>query len=101
MVIGLITLDMSEMSVSSEIIIVDTDLCFPCPHCGGHVIVAQGDVNCSIFRHGVNKQTLVAINPHASRSVCDALVSNNSIYGCGAPFKITPDRSHAIACDYV
>ena len=28
------------------------------------------------------------IDPHACKEICDNLVKNNEIYGCGKPFKL-------------
>jgi len=62
------------------------DLCIECPHCNDLVIIEE--LNCCIFRHGVFKNSGIQICPHASKEVCDNLVKNNSIYGCGKPFEL-------------
>jgi hypothetical protein len=59
---------------------------FKCPHCGGSVSVAKSQINCKIFRHAMLKSDGTQVSPHASRSVCDALVASDSIWGCGKPF---------------
>jgi hypothetical protein len=68
-----------------------------CPHCSDQVIIEE--LNCCIFRHGINKNTLEQINPHALKEECDYLFENNLIYGCGKPFKIVDKK--AVVCDYI
>ncbi len=63
-----------------------SELIVICPHCNDDIIIEE--INCSIFRHAVIKTTLMQINPHSSKEICDKLLENNSIFGCGIPFKI-------------
>ena len=49
------------------------------------------------------------IDPHACKEVCDNLVKNNEIYGCGKPFKLFWNKNptnnvvdfYAEKCDYI
>lgn len=72
-----------------------------CPHCKESIIIEA--LNCGIFRHGIHKQTLQQISPHAPKEECDRYVQDDSIYGCGKPFKITIcDNQYIIeVCDYI
>jgi len=73
-----------------------------CPHCKLQIAIEA--INCAIFRHGVLKSNGEQINPHASKETCDQLISSESIYGCGKPFKVIEDTSGeliAIYCDYI
>ena len=56
-----------------------------CPHCNEYVIIEK--INCAIFRHGIFKNNLQQIDPHALKELCDFFIQNNLIYGCGKPFK--------------
>ena len=67
---------------------------FECPHCSFSIQVGINEVNCSIFRHGyfyniINGNLVLTeqLNPHAPKEICDRLVSENRIVGCGKPFK--------------
>ena len=68
-----------------------------CPHCNDLIIIEE--INCGIFRHAWYKINHQQINPHLSKTECDELIKNNSIYGCCKPFKIINNR--AIECDYI
>jgi len=57
-----------------------------CPHCEFMMCIEK--VNCGIFRHGVEILTGKQIDPHAPKYVCDELIKNGLIYGCGKPFEI-------------
>jgi len=78
---------------------------FNCPHCDSLIQVEKNQVNCTIFRHGQYKSTGEQIPPHSSKEICDSLVKQNLIYGCGKPFKLLLDSnnivSHAEICDYI
>ena len=63
---------------------------FECPTCGGMIEVAENEVNCRIFRHGVLKSNMQQINPHSREAECKHYVANELIYGCGYPFQLTP-----------
>lgn len=73
---------------------------YKCPHCDENIIILQKDINCGIFRHGVFKNSMVQLNPHASKDECDRVLKENLIYGCGKPFRITHDKK-LIICDYI
>ena len=84
---------------------------FECPYCKIMASVHINDINCKIFRHGcyINEFEIINgvryhknINPHASKEVCDKLVIENKIYGCGKPFRfIVAEPSYVIKCDYI
>ena len=40
-----------------------------CPHCNEYVIIEK--INCAIFRHGIFKNNLQQIDPHALKELCD------------------------------
>lgn len=79
------------------------DIVIICPHCKDPVLIQQ--MNCGIFRHGSYKHNGQQIDPHANKDVCDQLLANNLIFGCGKPFQILyqeSDGSFQIAiCDYI
>lgn len=72
-----------------------------CPHCCCQVEILE--INCTIFRHGIYKESGQQINPHMPKSECDRLFEQNLIYGCGKPFKIIQENNEykAIMCDYI
>lgn len=72
-----------------------------CPHCGQLIIVEQ--INCGIFRCGVEKQTGNQIPPHTHKQECDRLAEQGLIYGCGKPFRVEKKENglEAIICDYI
>jgi hypothetical protein len=72
-----------------------------CPHCQTFVIIKE--LNCAIFRHGVYKNSYKQVDPHLQKDLCDKLIEQNIIYGCGKPFKIVieNDKYNAIICDYI
>ena len=74
-----------------------------CPHCHNIIYIDKKEFNCKIFRHGVYKKTLKQIDPHSPKNMCDYLVKNNLIYGCGKPFKLIPNGNSIIVemCDYI
>jgi hypothetical protein len=75
--------------------------CIQCPHCNDTIIIEE--LNCAIFRHAVLIDTLQQINPHSSKEICDDLIKNKKIFGCGKPFKIIIKDDIYIAeiCDYI
>ena len=79
----------------------NTELQINCPHCQGLIIVIK--LNCHIFRHGIYKNNGQQINPHAPKNVCDELVKNDLIFGCGKPFLIKKEKDEyvSIICDYI
>ena len=75
-----------------------------CPHCAANIEIQPYQLNCAIFRHGAFVDTLEPLDPHASKEVCEWLVSNKMIYGCGKPFRIIQDTSgyiKTVVCDYI
>ena len=79
---------------------------FACPHCLGRVLCELQQLNCCIFRHGVNKDTrLTPLNPHLPKAECDRLVAEKLVYGCARPFRfvLTKERANSFVevCDYI
>jgi len=77
-----------------------------CPHCELMIMVNKNELNCKIFRHGIYKNTYTQINPHYSKEICDKLIKDNLIIGCGKPFKLIINKKDineckAIICDYI
>jgi hypothetical protein len=82
-----------------------------CPHCNCSILIEQ--INCGIFRCGILKENGTQIPPHASKTVCDELLSRELIWGCGKPFQIqkinaqiqdeqkTLEQYRAVVCDYI
>ena len=73
-----------------------------CPHCKDPALIQK--MNCAIFRHGIRKFDGIQMDPHAPKDVCDRLVKDNAIYGCGKPFRVQIDLSGimvAVECDYI
>lgn len=79
----------------------DDYLCITCPHCNNCILIYKKDINCGIFRHGIIKTTGQQIDPHASKDVCDYLIKNEKIYGCGKPFKLSSKDTIAVICEYI
>ena len=65
-----------------------------CPHCGLFILIAE--VNCGIFRHGVNKQTGKQLPPHATLEECQ----RDEVYGCAKPFRMLTDGT-LVVCGYI
>ncbi len=72
----------------------------PCPWCGLFVFVFKREFNCTIFRHGILRETSEQLNPHASRQVCEELVRAGKLIGCGGPFQVVPkdDDYELVVC---
>lgn len=71
-----------------------------CPHCG--ILIEVVELNCRIFRCGVYKDnSYTQIDPHLPKVQCEELVLNNSIYGCGKPFRIPDGSTEPVICDYI
>ena len=68
-----------------------------CPHCGQMIEIVEE--NCKIFRCGVYKNNYKQIDPHAPKIICDNLVRDNLIFGCGRPFMLVDKK--AILCSYI
>ena len=83
------------------------DYIFICIHCQEPFVIAHNEFNCRILRHGVYKNNLQPINPHASKDECDALVKDELIFGCAKPLQIietadgSVDKYTIIVCDYI
>lgn len=60
-----------------------------CPHCNIYIQVKNEYFNCKIFRCGIYKNNFSQINPHMKKELCEQLIKNKLIYGCGKPFKLT------------
>ena len=81
---------------------ITSDIVVNCPHCQEPVLIEK--LNCRIFRHGTYINTNEQIPPHTSKEICDNLVQEKRIYGCGKPFQIVEDPTSewcAIVCDYI
>jgi hypothetical protein len=76
---------------------------FSCPHCQGTILVHHHELNCRIFRHGVDRMTMQPMNPHASKQECERLLSEQRIIGCAGPFQVIEKDGALIAviCDYI
>lgn len=74
---------------------------FPCPHCLLWIQVKTTETNCCIFRHGVLKENMTQISPHAPKEECDRLFEENRIFGCGKPFRIFLDEKLVRICEYI
>ena len=74
-----------------------------CPHCDGSIQIYNSEVNCAIFRHAVLKENMCQIDPHATKEVCERLIKQKKVFGCGRPFKLVfhDEVWTAIPCDYV
>lgn len=83
----------------------DQTYVFSCPHCDGQIQVGISDVNCSIFRHAVYKNTCEQINPHLPEILCKDLIQKGIVHGCAKPFRLIPGTSGIIEraeiCDYI
>lgn len=79
--------------------ITETSFLFECPHCGLSIEVLKTQVNCRIFRCGQYRKNGHPIPPHSKRELCDKLVREEKIYGCGKPFRLLEDRVEI--CDYL
>lgn len=75
-----------------------------CPHCFQTIIIMKNEINCAIFRHGVLKSNGVQMPPHLEKRICDELVRQNLIYGCGKPFQLVKNERNEMIpkiCDYI
>ena len=75
-----------------------------CPHCNMMMELPKNEINCAIYRHGVIKATGKQMDPHAPKHVCDYLLQNNLIYGCGKPFRVIHKSQENIwveKCEYI
>ena len=84
---------------------------FQCPNCEEWTQVGLNEVNCGIFRHGyyftnTNKGGIVPtemMNPHTPKSVCEKLVNEKKICGCGKPFQFVKEGNSYVVkvCGYI
>ena len=72
---------------------------YKCPWCNGEIITHPNEINCSIFRHGIFKNSGMQIYQHLPKNEVDKLINNNEIYGCGKPYKFM--GNHVERCDYI
>ena len=82
----------------------DSVLVLYCPTCKITVAIKVNEINCAIFRHGVLKSNNKQIDPHATKEICDDLIINNKIYGCGKPFTLKKNKHNswiAVKCGYI
>jgi hypothetical protein len=64
-----------------------------CPHCELNILVMENEIACAIFRHGTYKQNFNQINPHEKKEICEKLVEEDLIHGCGKPFRLIKDNN--------
>ena len=62
----------------------DNTVCIICPQCQGMILCDKKKINCKQFRHGIKKTHNKQLNPHRGEIITDP----ETIYGCGAYFKI-------------
>ena len=83
---------------------------FQCPHCSELIQVEKNGVACGIFRHGYfytntngKIELLSQVPPHASKNVCEQLLSENKVCGCCRPFRMVERSGKYIVekCDYI
>ncbi len=90
----------------------DKNFAIICPHCNTWVLIEE--INCAIFRHGVDKNTGLQIPPHLDKNTCVKLFEKGVIFGCGKPFKVIANQLYnsesksednykwiGEACDYI
>jgi hypothetical protein len=67
-------------------------------------LIYKSEINCNVFRHGAARSDANAqMNPHESKEQCDNLAANETISGCGKPFRVEQDGEtfKFVACDYI
>lgn len=72
-----------------------------CPHCAEFIMIKKNEFNCKIFRHGMYKSNHNQIDPHLPKELCNQLVKDDLIYGCGKPFQLSGNNNEAKICDYI
>lgn len=73
-------------------------LFFECPWCSGMFEVAESEVNCGIFRHGINRTTGRQLDPHLTLAAYEDLSLSGNIYGgCGRPIRVTRRRRRCLS----
>lgn len=103
-----------EINIRSKPVNLDTQanvFTFECPNCDMFVEVEKNQINCGIFRHAYffrkdiygNINLIAQLNPHTPKSVCDRLLAEGSIIGCGKPFRLTCTGNLYVAqtCNYI
>jgi hypothetical protein len=70
-----------------------------CPYSDCNIGIEIVEINCSIFRCGVYKDTGQQIEPHLPKEECDKLKKEDKIWGCGRPFKLL--NSVLVICEYI
>ena len=70
-----------------------------CPYPDCNIAIEVIEINCSIFRCGVDKHTCRQIDPHLPKEECDKLKREDKIWGCRRPFQLVNDT--LICCDYI
>ena len=73
--------------------------CFHCPHCSLLCEVPRNEIRCTIFRHANFKKDMSFVPPHSSKQECDRWIKEESVYGCGKPFKF--NGTNLQICDYI
>lgn len=89
---------------------------FQCPNCSDFVQVERYGVACSIFRHlyyftenNGRIELTSQVDPHAPKELCENLLREGKVFGCGKPFKLKHIRNDvngvpvyiAEICDYI
>ena len=79
-----------------------TSCIIQCPHCEDYLEIIS--INCGIFRHAVYKNNC-QMDPHASQQECEKAILNQSIFGCGKPFRVHKPTNETDLkvepCDYI
>ena len=76
--------------------------CF-CPYPDCAIAIEIVEINCSIFRCGVYKDTDQQIDSHLSKGECDKLKKQDKIWGCSRPFQLVTinETCQLIRCEYI
>ena len=74
---------------------------FNCPHCNLLIEVLTKDIACGIFRHGTFISNGNQMDPNSNKQLCDTMVQEQKIYGCGKPFRIDLNSKEVTICDYI
>jgi hypothetical protein len=80
----------------------EPELVLECPHCKECIVIEK--LNCHIFRHGVLRENGKQMDPHSPKDVCNKLIENNQIFGCGKPFKVVKKEDGTYIseiCEYI
>ncbi len=72
-----------------------------CPHCKELMYIEE--LNCSIFRHAIMKDTFVQVDPHLPKEGCEQLLKEDKVFGCCKPFIVLSKDNVVITkvCDYI